>query len=185
MILAAERWLVEPGRLRYYVFPVRYLWFAAVLASLAWGAWSLGGRIATRARVPVSPRASSDSQLAFLKLPQGAESVRQALAQIPENEAVVFVAPGEDPKLRQVLFTVSLLALPHPVGGLRCHEGAGEIAVPLDADRKISAVLFYRWEPGTAAAKRLAPELALLRIPPQGADRPWTSFCSSPPPPSS
>lgn len=171
--------------LRYDVLPVRYLWFVAILASLALGAWSLRGRLETRARVPVSPRASSDSLLAFLQLPEGAESVRQALAQIPENEAVVFVAPGEDPTYSQVLFTVSLLALPHQVGGLRCREGVGELAVPLDADQKIAAVLFYRWEPGTAAAKRLAPELALLRILPQGANGPWTSFCSSPPPPSS
>jgi hypothetical protein len=85
----------------------------------------------------------------------------------------------------QVLFTVSLLALPHQVGGLRCREETGEMAVPLDADQKITAVVFYRWEPGTADAERLAPELALLRVPPQDANRPWTSFCSSPQPPSS
>lgn len=164
---------------------MRYLWFVAVVSSLALGAWSLRGRIATRARVPVSPRASSDSLLAFLKLEEGAESVRQALARVPEKDAVVFVGPGEDPAFSQILFTVSLLALPHQVGGLRCLEGAGEMMVPLDADQKITAVVFYRWEPGTAAAERLAPQLALLRIPPQGANRPWTSFCSSPQPPSS
>ena len=164
---------------------MRYLWLAAVVSSLALGAWSLRGRIGTRARVPVSPRASSDSLLAFLKLEEGAESVRQALARVPERDAVVFVGPGEDPTFSQVLFTVSLLALPHQVGGLRCQEGAAEMLVPLDADQKVTAVVFYRWEPGTAAAKRLAPELALLRIPPRGANRPWTSFCSSPQPPSS
>lgn len=164
---------------------MRYLWLVAVVSSLALGAWSLRGRIATRARVPVSPRASSDSLLAFLKLGEGAESVRQALARVPEKDAVVFVGPGEDPTFSQVLFTVSLLALPRQVGGLRCLEGAGEMMVPLDADQKITAVVFYQWEPGTAAAERLAPQLALLRIPSQGANRPWTSFCSSPQPPSS
>ena len=164
---------------------MRYLWLAAVVSSLALGAWSLRGRIATRPRVSVSPRASSDALLAFLKLEKGAESVRRALARVPEKEAVVFVGPGEDPELAQVLFTVSLLALPHQVGGLRCREGAGEVMVPLDDDQKITTVLFYRWKPGTAAAKRLAPELALLRIPPRGANGPWTSFCSSPQPPSS
>ncbi len=162
---------------------MRYLWLVAVVSSLALGAWSLRGRIATRTRVPVSPRASSDSLLAPLKL-EGAESVRQALARIPAKDAVVFVGPGKDPKFTEILFTVSLLALPHQVGGLRCLEGAGEMMVPLDADQKITAVVFYRWKPGTAAAERLAPELALLRIPPQGANRPWTSFCSSPQPPS-
>lgn len=169
----------------HYDSSVRYLWLAAILASLALGAWSLRGRIATRARVPVSPRASSDSLLAFLKLPKGSESVRQALAKVPENEAVVFVGPGEDPTFSQVLFTVSLLALPHQVGGLRCREGVGEMAVPLDAGQKITTVLFYRQEPGTAAAERLASQLVLLRIPPQSTNRPWNSFCSSPPPPSS
>ena len=164
---------------------MRYLWAVAVVSSLALGAWSLRGRIAARPRVPVSPRASSDALLAFLQLEKGAESVRQALARVPEEDAVVFVGPGEDPTFDQVLFTVSLLALPHQVGGLRCLKGAGEMSVPLDADQKITAVVFYRWEPGTAAAERLAPELALLRIPPRGANRPWTSFCSSPPPPSS
>lgn len=164
---------------------MRYLWLVAVVSSLALGAWSLRGRIATRARVPVSPRASSDALLAFLKLEEGAESVRQALARVPERDAVVFVGPGADPAFEQTLFTVSLLALPHQVGGLRCLKGAGEMMVPLDADQKITAVVFYRWEPGTAAAERLAPQLALLRIPPQSANRPWTSFCSSPQPPSS
>ena len=164
---------------------MRYLWLAAVVSSLALGAWSLRGRIGTRVRVPVSPRASSDSLLASLKLEEGAESVRQALARIPEKDAVVFVGPGEDPSFTETLFTVSLLALPHQVGGLRCLEGAGNMMVPLDADQKITAVVFYRWEPGTATAERLAPELALVRSPPQDANRPWTSFCSSPPPPSS
>ena len=122
--------------------------------------------------------------LAPLKLEEGAESVRQALARVPEKDAIVFVGPGEDPELNQILFTVSLLALPRQVGGLRCLEGAGEMMVPLDADQKITAVVFYRREPGTAA-ERLAPQLSLLRIPPRSANRPWTSFCSSPRPPSS
>ena len=164
---------------------MRYLWLAAVVFSLALGAWSLRGRIAARARAPVSPRASSDSLLAPLKLEKGAESLRTALARVPEKDAIVFVGPGEDPKFTEILFTVSLLALPRQVGALRCREGAVEMMVPLDANRKITAVLFYRWKPGTAAVERLAPELALLRIPPQSANRPWTSFCSSPQPPSS
>jgi hypothetical protein len=166
---------------------MRYLWLVAVVSSLALGAWSLRGRMAARTPVPVSSRASSDSMLAPLKLEKGAESVRQALARVPEKDAIVFVGPGEDPEFLQTLFTISLLALPRQVGGLRCLKGAGEIEimVPLDADQKITAVLFYRREPGTAAAERLAPELALLRIPPHGANLPWTSFCSSPQPPSS
>ena len=163
---------------------MRYLWLFAVASSLALGAWSLCGRIGMRALVPVSPRASSDSMLAPLKLEEGAESVRQALARVPEKDAIVFVGPGEDPELNQIFFTVSLLALPRQVGGLRCLNGAGEMMVPLDANQKITAVVFYRWEPGTAA-ERLAPQLSLLRIPRQSANRPWTSFCSSPQPPSS
>ena len=164
---------------------MRYLWLFAVASSLALGAWSLRGRIGMRARVPVSPRASSDSMLAPLKLEEGAEPLRQALARVPEKDAIIFVGPGEDSEFNQILFTVSLLALPRQVGGLRCLNGAGEMMVPLDADQKITAVVFYRWEPGTAAAERLAPQLSLLRIPPQSANRPWTSFCSSPRPPSS
>ncbi len=138
-----------------------------------------------RVRVPFSARASSDSILSPLKLEKGAESVRQALARVPEKDAVVLVGPGESPELKQTLFTVSLLALPHQVGGLSCLEGSEEMTVPLDSDQKITAVLFYRWDPGTAAAERLAPDFALLRIPPQDANQPWTSFCSSPRPPSS
>jgi hypothetical protein len=162
---------------------MRYLWLAAVVASLALGAGSLRGRIAARPRIPVSSRASSDSLLASLKLEGGAESLRQALARIPKNEAILFVGPGEDSKFTEILFEVSLLALPRQVGGLRCMErGAEPGFVPLDADQKITAAVFYRWEPGTAAAERLAPDLALLRIPPQKADRPWPSFCSLPQP---
>ena len=162
---------------------MRYLWLAAVVASLALGAWSLRGRIAARPRISVSPRASSDSLLASLKLEGGSESVRQALAKIPEKEAVVFVGPGDDSKFTEVLFEVSLLALPRQVGGLRCLKGGTvEMLVPLDADQTITAAVFYRWEPGTSATERLAPDLALLRIPPQRADRPWTSFCSLPQP---
>lgn len=163
---------------------MRYLWLAAVISSLALGAWSLRGRVGARTRVPVSPRASSDSVLGFLKLGKGAESVRQALARVPEKDAVLFVGPGEDRAFTEILFTISLLALPHQVGGLRCLNGVGEVMVPLDTDQKITAVLFYRWKPGTAAAERLAPGLALLRIPPRSANQPWTSFCSSPQPPS-
>jgi hypothetical protein len=162
---------------------MRYLWLAAVVASLALGAGSLRGRIAARPRVPVSPRASSDLLLASLKLGGGSESLRQALARIPEDEAIVFVGPEEDPRFTEILFEISLLALPRQVGGLRClKKGTAEMLVPLDADQKITTAVFYRWEPGTSAARRLAPDLALLRIPPQPADRPWPSFCSLPQP---
>lgn len=162
---------------------MRYLWLAVVIASLALSAWSVRSRIAARPRVAVSPRASSDMVLSSLKLQGGSESLRQALAQIPEKEAIVFVGPGEDARFTEILFGISLLALPRQVGGLRClKSGAAEMLVPLDADQKITAAVFYRWEPGTPVAERLAPDLALLRIPPQRADRPWTSFCSLPQP---
>jgi hypothetical protein len=68
---------------------MRYLWLVAVVFPLALGARSLRSRIAMRTRVPVSPRASSDSLLAFLKLKKGAESVRQALARVPDKAAIV------------------------------------------------------------------------------------------------
>lgn len=165
---------------------MRYLWLFIVVLSLVLGAWSLRVRMAKRSRVPVSARASSDDLLAFLKLEGGAESLRRALARVPEQEAILFVGgPDGQPAFTEIFFTISLLALPHPVGGLRCLEGTGEVVAPLEAGLKISAVVFYRWEPGVAAGERLAPGLTLLRIPPRDANGPWTSFCSSPRPPSS
>lgn len=164
-----------------------FVWSVAVIASLAVGARSLYGRVATRVRIPVTPRASSDSLLAALSIEGAAESVRQALAGVPAGDAVVFVGPVEDPFFIQTLYTVSFLAQPRQVAGVGCRgaTGAGEVIVPMDADEEISAVLFFRREPGASGARRIAPDLSLLRIPPQAATSQWTSFCSSPPPPSS
>lgn len=166
---------------------LRLVWSAAVIASLVVGGRALYGRITTRARIPVTPRASSDSLLAVLAVDRAAESVREALAGVPAGDAVVFAGPVEDPFFIQTLYMVSFLAQPRQVGGLGCRAatGAGEVIVPMDSGEKISAVLFFRREPGASGAQRVAPGLSLLRIPPQAATSQWTSFCSSPPLPSS
>jgi hypothetical protein len=163
---------------------LRVLWLAAVIASLGLGVKELRTRIALRPRVPFTARATSDAFLATLSPDRPARAVARALASLPADAAVVFAGPASDPSFTQILFMVSYLALPRQVGGLYCSEKGGPsyALVPLDADQRVSAVLFFR-QPPTAPAETILPGLSLLRLPAH-APFPWTSLCSSLPPPS-
>lgn len=166
---------------------LRFLWLAAVAASLVIGGRSLHARRTAQPRTPFTPRATSDFYLSGLAVERPAESIRQALAQVPADEAVIFAGPPEDPRYFQTLYTVSLLAQPRQVAGLACPAagGAGYGMVFPDAGQEFTAVLFFQLAPGAAGAQPLAPGLSLVRTPPQEATSPWNSFCSSPPRPSS
>lgn len=163
----------------------RILWLAAVIASLGLGAKELRARIALRPRVPFTARATSDLFLGTLSTGRPARKLVRALSSLPADSAVVFAGPASDPFFTQLLYTVSYLALPRQVGGLYCSEKGGPSypLVPLDAGQQVSAVLFFR-QPPTAPAEAILPGLSLLRLPPHSS-LPWTSLCSSLPPPSS
>jgi hypothetical protein len=165
---------------------LRWLWLAALTASLAFGAWSVRGRLAARPRIPFTPLASSDAYLGMLAVAEPARGVRRLLDSLPPGDDLVLMGPVGDPAFIQVLYTVSYLALPRQVAGMYCPPGGGlgQVVVPLDFDQRISGVLFFHAAP-PGAAERLGPALALARIAPQQANSGWNSFCSSLPPPSS
>lgn len=165
---------------------LRWLWLAALTASLALGGWSVRDRLAARPRIPFTPLASSDVSLGLLAVPEPARAVRRLLASLPPGDALVVAGPVGDPAFIQVLYTVSYLAVPRQVAGMYCPPdgGPGRVVVPMDRDQRISGVLFFHAVP-PGAAERLGPALALARVAPQSATSGWGSLCSSLPPPSS
>jgi len=160
---------------------LRWGWLAAVAGSLAVGAWGTRAGLAARPRVPFEPRASSDSFLGAPGAERPGEALHRSLSRLPEDAALVFVGPADDPAFYQTFYTVSLLALPRQVGAVGCRpaDGGAEIRVPVAPGQRVGAVVFFRSGlPGIA-------DLALARIAPGNASPPWTSYCSSSAPRSS
>jgi hypothetical protein len=153
-------------------------WSIAVFLSLAVGAGELTRLLAARPRAPFTARASSDAFLGARPGERPADALVAALGRLPADGALVLAGRPEDPRHVQVLYTVSLLALPRQVGGMRCRGGVPEVIVPLDADQSVAGLLVLGAEPVSPAVAVL-PQLSLLPVAPRPAASPWRSLCSS------
>jgi hypothetical protein len=161
-------------------------WSLGIACSLFLGARQLWTRARVLPHTSFTASASTDALLGAAAPGLTSSAVRQRLAAVPAEQAVLFVGAREDPRYFQTLYTVSLLAVPRQLPGLSCAtDGGGYLPVPLDRDRLVAALLFFGVRPADARVELLAPGVWWQRIPPTPATFPWPSFCpSSPGPPS-
>ena len=86
--------------------------------------------------------ATSDTWLQVLEIPHPAAAVRAALADLPDDAALVVVAsPDSVPKLTSMVIT--MLAWPHQVGFVLCNDD-GTASPEIMPAGHVSAVLQYR-----------------------------------------
>ncbi len=123
---------------------------------------------------------TTDRYLSFLQIPDPSESALKALADVPPEDAMVFITSSADEWSELVYRTVAYLGWPRPIGEVRC-GGAGEAPELLfhpGSGRPIKWLFFYRVKPPTEltqTSRMIGPSLILT---PTSELKEWKSYCS-------
>jgi len=123
------------------------VWVALALLTGAIGYHRLAHESADLPKVVADRDGTTDTWLQVLEIPHPAQAVREALAEIPQDQALVIVAsPASTPKLTEMV--LSMLAWPRPVAVVSCdadHPPRHPPRLLLPPNVRIGAVLLYRY----------------------------------------
>ncbi|MGH9765814.1 MAG: hypothetical protein ACREAB_00135 [Blastocatellia bacterium] len=160
-------WLLNPSEMK--------LWAAALISrfenvvSRSLMAKAAGGVYGT-----------TDRYLSSLQIPNPSEAALKAMADVPPEDAMVFITPNADERSELVYRTVAYLGWPRPIGEARCGN-AGEAPKLLfhpRSGRPIKWLFFYRVNPPAElkqTSRMIGPHLVLA---PSPELKEWKSYCS-------
>lgn len=122
---------------------------------------------------------TTDRYLSPLEIPNPSEAALKAMADVPPEDAMVFVTSNGDEHSELVYRTLAYLGWPRPIGEARCGE-AGKppqlLFQPRDGQR-IKWLFFYRVKPPAELAqtsRTIGPHLILTMV----ELKEWKSYCS-------
>jgi hypothetical protein len=160
------------------VTAVRWAWLACAAALLVHGL--LATASAVRRWTPgrfTGPMASTDHMLAFLLFDTASQPLRDALRDVPDGDAVLFVGRASAPAYAQTYYGVASATLPRQVADLRCADSGEAPPHPHAALRFGAVVLFEPVRPiDEPAAVKVGDRLAVIRGQPRADVR---SYCSA------
>ncbi len=122
---------------------------------------------------------TTDRYLSLLDIPNPSEAVLKAMADVPPEDAMVFVTSNDDEHSELVYRTVAYLGWPRPIGEARCGEAGASpqlLFQPRDG-RPIKWLFFYRVKPPAELAqtsRMIGPHLILAMV----ELKEWKSYCS-------
>jgi hypothetical protein len=123
---------------------------------------------------------TTDHFLKPLQIPRPSETLSKAMAEIPTDDAVLFITAGDDEESELIYRTVSYLGWPRRIGEVRCGGTRAHTEAPFlpPAGEPVKWLMFYRILPPpelTQAAKKIGPRLALISA---SELKEWKSYCS-------
>ena len=126
------------------------------------------------------PYDTTDHYLKPLQIPRPSETLSTAMAEIPPDDAIIFIAAGDDEWSDLIHHTVSYLGWPRQISEVRCGAaGATTEAMYLPpAGKPVKWLMFYRISPppdSTQSAKKIGLHLTLT---PASELKEWNSYCS-------
>ncbi len=134
------------------------------------------------ARSAGGPYATTDTYLRSLEIPNPSERVLEAVAQLPENDAMMFIAPGRTPEIELTYRVIASLSWPREVGALHCRLGDATTSKPEllfqpRQEKQIRWLFFYRISPpaGSKSVTEIGPHLKLVPI---EEPKELSSYCS-------
>lgn len=126
--------------------------------------------------------ATTDTYLRSLEIPQPSERLLAAVAQLPENDAMMFIAPSRTPEIELTYRVIASLSWPREVGALHCRLGDAnnlqyELLFQPRNEKQIRWLFFYRTSPpaGSKSVTEIGPHLKLVQI---DEAKEWISYCS-------
>ncbi|MBL8188611.1 MAG: hypothetical protein JNK38_11420 [Acidobacteria bacterium] len=134
------------------------------------------------ARSAGGPYATTDTYLRSLEIPNPSERVLAAVTQVPENDAMMFIAPSRTPEIELTYRVIASLSWPREVGALHCRLGDATTAKPEflfqpRKEKQIRWLFMYRTSlpVGSKSVTEIGPHLKLVPI---EEAKEWTSYCS-------
>lgn len=126
--------------------------------------------------------ATTDTYLRSLEIPKPSARLLAVVAQLPENDAMMFIAPSRTPEIELTYRVIASLSWPREVGALHCHPGDAkkhppELLFQPRREKQIRWLLFYRISPpaGLKSVTEIGPHLKLI---PLEEAKEWISYCS-------
>jgi hypothetical protein len=129
---------------------------------------------------PGGPYDTTDHFLKPLEIPHPSETLALAMAEIPPNDAVIFITAGDDNDSELIYRAVSYLGWPRRIGEVRCggtRAHTEEMFLPPSGE-SVKWLMFYRIVPpagSVQSAKKIGPYLTLT---PSSELKEWRSYCS-------
>jgi len=123
---------------------------------------------------------TTDRYLSSLQIPNPSEATLKVMADVPPEDAMVFITSSADEGSELVYRTVAYLGWPRPIGEARC-GGAGEapeLFFHPRAERPVKWLFFYRIKPPPElmqTSRTIGPYLVLA---PSPELKEWKSYCS-------
>lgn len=125
--------------------------------------------------------ATTNTYLRSLEISNPSERVLAALAQLPEHDAMMFIAPPRNPEIELTYRVIASLSWPREVGALHCSLGDAIVRQPEllfqpRPEKRIRWLLFYRINPpvGLKPAMEIGPHLKLV---PLEEMKEWIFYC--------
>lgn len=126
--------------------------------------------------------ATTDTYLRSLEIQKPSERVLATVAQLPGNDAIIFVAPSRTPEIELTYRVIASLSWPREVGALHCSLGDAsgrqpELLFQPRKEKQIRWLFFYRISPPaeSKSVTEIGPHLKLVPI---EEAKEWTSYCS-------
>lgn len=126
--------------------------------------------------------ATTDTYLRSLEIPNASERVLAAVAHLPENDAMMFIAPSRTPEIELTYRVIASLSWPREVGALHCRLGDATVPKPEllfqpRKEKQVRWLFFYRISPpaGAKSVTEIGPHLKLVPI---EEAKEWTSYYS-------
>jgi hypothetical protein len=133
-----------------------------------------------KSKAPGGPYDTTDHFLKPLEIPHPSETLALTMAEIPSNDAVIFITAGYDNDSELIYRAVSYLGWPRRIGEVRCggtRAPTEEMFLPPSGE-PVKWLMFYRIVPPAdsgQAAKKIGPYLTLT---PSSELKEWRSYCS-------
>jgi hypothetical protein len=155
------------------------LWSIYGIVVVYFGLTSLSDSLRGLSKPAKGSYATTDVSLDILEVRKPSEKVRSVLARLPENSAILFVGPKDDPRFILTFYVVNYLAWPHQVGYVGCRTlGETPEVTTLPSERQeVRSLLYFKMQPPAwlPNGDSIGPKLTLIPI---TEVRDWMQYCS-------
>jgi len=122
---------------------------------------------------------TTDRYLEDLQVPFPSEKLLNVFADVPTEDAMIFITSGNDAQTELVYRSISYLGWPRQIGEVRCGtDGSAELWFQPRAERPIKWLFFHRIAPPADFTPRSKTIGQRLTIVPVSELKEWKLYCS-------
>lgn len=122
---------------------------------------------------------TTDRYLSDLQIPHPSEAVLKAFADVPADDAMIFITSSSDANSELTYRSIAYLGWPRQIGEVRCGtDGAPELLFHPRAETRVKWLMFYRVAPPVDSTQQSRVIGQHLTLTPASELKEWRSYCS-------